>query len=150
MHSFKWDFPDSSVGKESACNAGDLQFLGGKIYWRRGKATHSRILAWRTSPWGRKESDRTERLHFHFFFIQQIFIIHLICTMQSSNSEKSKTKFLVSWSLYRNGIDENVFILDSNFIGMTFFFCKSHICNKNVKKRFLYKWKDQKEQFAFI
>ena len=27
----------------------------------KGKATHSSILAWRI-PWGRKESDRTERL----------------------------------------------------------------------------------------
>ena len=41
-------------------------------------ATHSSILAWRIlwteepgagySPWGRKESDTTERLHFHFYF----------------------------------------------------------------------------------
>ena len=38
-------------------------------------ATHSNVLAWRIpwteepggcSPWGRKESDMTERLHFHF------------------------------------------------------------------------------------
>ena len=38
-------------------------------------ATHSSILAWKIpwteepggySPWGRKESDTTERLHFHF------------------------------------------------------------------------------------
>ena len=38
-------------------------------------ATHSSILAWRIpwmrslvvySPWGRKESDTTERFHFHF------------------------------------------------------------------------------------
>ena len=42
----------------------------------KGMATHSSILAWRIpwaeepgglySPWGRKESDTTERLHFHF------------------------------------------------------------------------------------
>ena len=32
-------------------------------------ATHSSILAWKVgySPWGHKESDTTERLHFHFF-----------------------------------------------------------------------------------
>ena len=30
------DFPGSSAGKESACNAGDLSsFLGGKILWIR-------------------------------------------------------------------------------------------------------------------
>ena len=41
----------------------------------KGMATHSSILAWRIpwigepvgySPWGRKESDTTEQLHFHF------------------------------------------------------------------------------------
>ena len=40
-----------------------------------GKATHSSILAWRIlstctySPWGRKESDKTERLSLHFTMI---------------------------------------------------------------------------------
>ena len=101
-------FPDSSVGKESACNAGDpgsipgsgrstgegigypllyswaplvaqlvknlpamretwVQSLGWEDPLEKGKATHSSILAWRIpwtvySPWGCKESDRTERL----------------------------------------------------------------------------------------
>ena len=41
----------------------------------KGMATHSSNLAWkipwmeepgRYSPWGRKELDMTERLHFHF------------------------------------------------------------------------------------
>ena len=43
--------PDSSAGKESACSAGDLGSspgLGRAL--EKGKATHSRILAWRT-PW---------------------------------------------------------------------------------------------------
>ena len=32
------DFPGSSAGKESACNAGDLSsFLGGKILWIRDR-----------------------------------------------------------------------------------------------------------------
>ena len=44
----------------------------GMMPWRKNMATHSRILAWEiprteepgrtTSPWGHKESDRTERL----------------------------------------------------------------------------------------
>ena len=98
-------FPHSSVGKESACNAGDpcsipgsgrspgegigypLQYsftsfgaqlvmntpavwetwvlsLGWEDPLEKGKATPSSILAWRIpySPWGRKESDPTERL----------------------------------------------------------------------------------------
>ena len=60
-----WGFPDSSAGKESACNAGDLGLIPG---WEdpleKGKATHSSILAWRI-PWGRKDSDTTEQ-HSHF------------------------------------------------------------------------------------
>ena len=93
------DFPNGSVGKESACNAGlipgsgrsagegigyPLQYawaslvvqvvknlpamqetwlrsLGWEDPLKKGKATHSSILAWRI-PWGRKESDMTERL----------------------------------------------------------------------------------------
>ena len=48
-------FPDSSVGKESACNLGDLGSIPGLGRpLERGMATHSSILAWRI-PW-------TERL----------------------------------------------------------------------------------------
>ena len=101
-------FPDSSIGKESACNAGDPGLIPGlgrspgegighplqyswasfvtrlvknppamqetwvwSLGWgdaqKKGKATHSSILAWRSpwgpwrSPWGLKESDTTER-----------------------------------------------------------------------------------------
>ena len=35
QHQERWGFPDSSVGKESTCNAGDSWV--GKIHWRRGK-----------------------------------------------------------------------------------------------------------------
>ena len=104
-------FPDSSVSKESVCNAGDpgsipgsgrssgegigypLQYswaclvaqlvknppvmwetwvwsLGWEDPLEKGKATHSSVLAWRFhelySPWGHKESDTTEWLHFDF------------------------------------------------------------------------------------
>ena len=68
-------FPGGSDGKESARNAGDLGFIpelgrspGG------GNATHSSILPGELhgqrslagySPWGRKESDMTERLSTH-------------------------------------------------------------------------------------
>ena len=44
-------FPCGSAGKESTCNAGELGSIPG---WEdpleKGKATHSRILAWRV-PW---------------------------------------------------------------------------------------------------
>ena len=34
-----WDFPGSSAGKESACNAGDPSLISGfrKVYWRRDR-----------------------------------------------------------------------------------------------------------------
>ena len=56
-------FPDSSVGKESACNAGDPSSIPG-LGRSPGEGT---VLAWRIpwtvcSPWGHKELDRTEWL----------------------------------------------------------------------------------------
>ena len=41
------NFPHSSVGKESACNAGDL---GWEDPLEKEMATHSSILTWRI-PW---------------------------------------------------------------------------------------------------
>ena len=44
-------FPDNSVGKESAWNAGDPGSIPGlEDPLEKGKATHSSILAWRI-PW---------------------------------------------------------------------------------------------------
>jgi len=52
-----------------------VRSLGWEDPWEKEMATHSSILAWKIpwmeelvgySPWGRKESDTTERLHFHF------------------------------------------------------------------------------------
>ena len=69
-------FPGGSDGKESACNAGDRGSIPGvrKFLWRRkwqstpvflpGKSHGGRSLVG-CSPWGRQESDTTERLHFH-------------------------------------------------------------------------------------
>ena len=68
------------VVKNPPANAGDLKDVGsipvsGKIPWRRawqptpvflpGESYGQRSLVG-YSPWGRKESDMTERLHFHF------------------------------------------------------------------------------------
>ena len=60
--------------KASACNVGDL---GWEDLLEKEMATHYSILAWRI-PWmeelgglqstGRKESDTTEQLHFHFLW----------------------------------------------------------------------------------
>ena len=77
IQSYVMGFPHSSVGKESACKAGDAGsipglgrspgeangnlipvFLPGKSHGQQS------LVGYR--PWGGKESDTTERLHFHF------------------------------------------------------------------------------------
>ena len=74
---YYWGFPGSSDGKASAYNAGDPGSIprSGRFPWRRkwqptpvllpGKSHGLRSLVG-YSPWGCKESDMTERLHFHF------------------------------------------------------------------------------------
>ena len=45
---YQMDFPDGSVGKESACNAKTwVRSLGWEDPLEEGMATHSSILAWR-------------------------------------------------------------------------------------------------------
>ena len=69
-------FPGGSEVKASACNVGDLGSIPGmgRSLWRRKwQPTPVFLLGeshgWRSlvvySPWGRKESDTTEKLHFH-------------------------------------------------------------------------------------
>ena len=74
-------FPGGSEVKASASNAGDPGSIPssdpwvGKIPWRRKwqptpvflpGESHGRRSLVGYSPWDRKESDRTEQLHFHF------------------------------------------------------------------------------------
>ena len=72
------DFPGGSDGKASAYNAGDPgSFPGSGRSPGEGNGNPlqysclEKSHGWRSlvgySPWGRKESDTTERLHFHFF-----------------------------------------------------------------------------------
>ena len=70
------DFPGGSDGKASAYSAGaGFDPWVGKIPWRRKWQPTPALLpgesrGWRSlvgySPWGCKESDTTERPHFHF------------------------------------------------------------------------------------
>ena len=64
-------FPGGSEGKESACNAGDLDSLPGSgIFSGEGNGKslqysgefHGQRTLEGYSPWGRKESDMTEQL----------------------------------------------------------------------------------------
>ena len=69
--------PGGSEVKASAWNAGDLGSIpgSGKIPWRRKRQPTPVLLPGEShggrslvgyNPWGRKELDTTERLHFHF------------------------------------------------------------------------------------
>ena len=69
-------FPGGSDGKASPCSAGDPGSISGSgrspgegngnpPALLPGKS-HGRRSLIGYSPWGRKESDMTERLHFHF------------------------------------------------------------------------------------
>ena len=60
-----WGFPDSSVGKEFTCNAGDpssIPWLGRSA----GEGIGYPLQCSGLENWGRKESDTTEQLSFHF------------------------------------------------------------------------------------
>ena len=71
------EFPGGSEVKASACNVGDMGSIPGlgRFPWRR-KWQHTPVFlpgeshGWRSlvgyNPWGRKESETTEWLHFHF------------------------------------------------------------------------------------
>ena len=62
--------PGGSDSKESAYSVGDpVQSLGQEDPLEKEMATHSSILAWKIpwtdySPWGCRQLDMTERLHF--------------------------------------------------------------------------------------
>ena len=66
-------FPDSSAGKESACNVGGLGSIPGlgRPPWRRERLSTPAFWPGEFhglyGPWGCKESDMTEQLHFPFF-----------------------------------------------------------------------------------
>ena len=66
-----------SDSKESACNEGDSGSIpgsgrslregnGNPVQYSCLEKSIDRGAEWASSPWGRKESDMTERLHFNF------------------------------------------------------------------------------------
>ena len=75
------DFPCDSAGKESACNAGNLGSIPrlGKIPWRRERlptpVTWPGVFHGLYRPWGRKESDTTERFHFSNAYVEALTAI---------------------------------------------------------------------------
>ena len=82
-----WGFPDSSVGKESACNAGDpgsIPELGRSCGEGNGYSLQysglENSMGSLYSPWGHKEADTTEKLSLHFTSLL------LYCTPQAHKS----------------------------------------------------------------
>ena len=67
-------FPGGLAGKESTCNAGDLGLIPGLGTSPGEEKRLPTPVFWPGefhglySPWGHKESDRTERLLFHFTY----------------------------------------------------------------------------------
>ena len=64
---YSWAFLVAQLVKKSTVRETWVRSLGWEDPLEKGKATHSGILAWRVprivdSPWGRTESDTTERL----------------------------------------------------------------------------------------
>ena len=94
--SSKLGFPGGSDSKASACNMGDPGSIPGmERSLEKEMATHSVLLPGKFhglrslvgySPWGRKESDRTERLHFYFSFKLNTFPISQKVTLYISLS----------------------------------------------------------------
>ena len=67
-------FPCGSAGKESACNAEHLGSVPGLGRTRKkGKATHSSILAWRI-PWDHKEANTTESLSLSLLIVSILLV----------------------------------------------------------------------------
>ena len=65
------------------------------------------------NPWGRKESDMTERLHFHFYvFLKKIFIclflvvlgLHCYAWALSSCGESGLTSGCGTWASHCGGL----------------------------------------------
>ena len=79
-------FPDSSVGKESTCNAGDpVRSLGQEDPLEKGMATHSNILAY-SIPWTEEPGELhtvqgvakswTRLSDFTFTLVSKLSLIH--------------------------------------------------------------------------
>ena len=89
-----WGFPGGSDSKASACNTGDSGSIpgsgrppgegnGNPLQHSSGKSHGQKSLIG-YSPWGHKESDMTERLHFHFLRVSmkvKLLVTHSCLTL---------------------------------------------------------------------
>ena len=90
-----WGFPGGSDSKVSACNTGDSGSIpgsgrppgegnGNPLQHSSGKSHGQKSHLIGYSPWGHKESDMTERLHFHFLRVSmkvKVLVTHSCLTL---------------------------------------------------------------------
>ena len=87
-------FPSGSVGKESACNAGDLGVMPGSgRSLEKEMATHSSISAWKI-PWT-EELGREERLNLQN--IKQLMQLNIKRTTNPIKKMGRRTSLAVQW-----------------------------------------------------
>ena len=80
-----------------------IQSLGQEDSLEKEMATHSTILALRipwmeepgSSPWGHKESDMTEQLHFHF--LDHLSVLSIYCDYFFSPTKTSTSRIETSY-----------------------------------------------------
>ena len=97
----------------------------GKISWKRkwqptpvflpGKS-HGRRSLVDYSPWGHKESDTTEWLHFQFFFISNTLIIHMLVYLMSQRSLRLPTFLSIVFSLFCSSAEISAILFSRSLI----------------------------------
>ena len=110
-------FPDGSDSKVSACNVGDPDLIPGSgrspgegngnplQYCCLENPMEGRSLVG-YSPWVRKESDMTERLHFHFIYWRSISNIN--CTIEIIASLRVQSNYWLLSLRYKDVFSSRV------------------------------------------
>ena len=80
-----WNFPKASLTSATKKTPASANYFISKHFLEKAMAPHSSTLAWKIpwvedlvgcSPWGREESDTTERLPFHFHALEKKMATH--------------------------------------------------------------------------
>ena len=104
-----------------------IRSLGWEDPLEKEIANDSSTLAWRIlvgySPWGRKESDMTERLHFHFHFLprRNCLLISWLLSPSTVILEPKKRKFFTA-SIFLPSICHEVMGPDAISLGLSWLF----------------------------
>ena len=105
---FTMGFPGGSVMKTAPANAGDasaIPGLGGSPGEGNGNSLQYSCLEHPTDggawwiPWGRKESDTTKRLHFHFPQGFGLFGVYRLQNVGETGSERASLRPEHKWAM---------------------------------------------------